>query len=87
MSGTARDYAAFHRASYQGDITHHIKQFMTGGFVFKHQRTVIQITKFADFLPWHADKVGNMVELLLRHFAVVDNDCVIKVSTFYEIGL
>ncbi len=36
---------------------------------------------------WHMEKVGKLVELSLLHLLLVDDDCVVEVTPFDEVGL
>ena len=58
---------------------------MAGWFILEHQRTVVDVTEIAHFLMCHTDKVGDMVELLLRELAVVNYNGVVKVTTLDEV--
>ena len=86
MTGAAGYDAAFERASDQGYVADYVEKFMTGGFVVESQRPVVDIAEIVHLLVGNADKVGDMVELRLRKFPVVDYDCIVQIPPLMRLA-
>ena len=81
MTGTGSDDPTFDRTTNQGHVADDVKQLMTSTFVLPHQRLVLDITDLGSIHVRNFQHVGQMVELLLCHLTLIDNDGVIQVTT------
>ncbi len=86
MSGACCYDFAFERTSDQGEVSHNIHEFVARGFVVHNQGLVLYESEFAHILALHAHKIGKAVKLFLRHWRIVYDHSVIKVTAFYKIA-
>ena len=87
MSGAGCDDASADRLADQCQVAQYVNQFMACRFVVEYQRFVVDITQVAYVFVGYADFVCQFVKCFLRHFLVVDNNCIVQVTAFDQIVL
>ena len=87
MSGTSGDNTSFQRTAYKGNVADKIHQFMARRLVLMFESVRIDITEVIYPTSFGTHLVSYSVECFLRHGAVVDNNGIGQVTSFYKICL
>ena len=87
MSGARCDDAAFERTADEGHVAHYVKQFVACRFIVEFQRGVRYAAELGDLHRGETHQRRDVVKVLLRHFAVVDDYGIVEVATLDEVGL
>ncbi len=87
MARACSDDFTLERTSNQSYIAKHVKQFVARRLIVAGERNVVDISEFIDILVGHTHEIGQTVELILFHRAVVDYDGIVEVTTLYKVVL
>ena len=87
VAGACGDDTTFDRLADERHVTDDVEQLMARALVVPLQGSVLDVAYLCGIDMWHMEKVGKLVELSLLHLLLVDDDCVVEVTPFDEVGL
>ena len=86
MSWASGNDASLDRFPYECHVSDDVQKFVTSTFVLPHQRFVLNVANLGGIHVGNFQYVCKLIQLVLRHFTLVNNDSVVHVSAFNEIG-
>lgn len=87
MARSGGDDAAFDGLSDERHVADDVEKLVTGALVVPHQRLVLDVANLCGVDMWNVEEVGKLVEFLLWNLTLVDDDGIVEVAAFDEIGL
>ena len=87
VAGTCGDDAAFDRFADESHVTDDVKQLMARALVVPLQRAVLDIAYLRGIDMRYVKEVSELVELGLLNLLLVDDDGIVEVAAFDEVGL
>ena len=87
MARTGGYDAALDGLADEGHVAHDVEQLMACALVLPHQRAVLYVAGLRGVHVGNVEQVGQLVEFLLGHYLLVDDDGVVQIAAFDEVGL
>ncbi len=86
VAGSCGDDASLDGLAYEGEVADDVKQFVARALVFPYERLVLDVSQFRRIMVRSLNHVGQLVKLFLRNLLFVDDDGVVQVAAFYQVG-
>ena len=81
VSGLGRNDTALDRTAYEGHVSDNVQELMTCRLVLPDQGLMIEKSQLLGIPMGHVDIVCELVETLLGHLLLIDDDSIVQVAS------